>query len=275
MRTTKVYSYISLAIAAGILSAGSISCTGKQEKKRDTPIAEENIRQEIQEYTYPLPSAFEVTSMLNQIEASYIVGISNDPQRAENYFSEKDKAVNLGIYAADLAYATTYNQKTEVNTYFEACETLVRELDFTAAFSQDLPDQIETNLDDKNKLVGIVTNMFENAHAYLNSQGRTEVSYLVLTGTVVEGLYLTTHISENTFQNPKIIKAILFQKEPLMKLEKMMENYQDASLIRAAYQNIKQINAIYAMEEGSASMTEAQVIKLTEVLTGIRNELVN
>jgi hypothetical protein len=32
MRMTKVYSYISLAIVTGIIPAGSISCTGKQEK---------------------------------------------------------------------------------------------------------------------------------------------------------------------------------------------------------------------------------------------------
>jgi hypothetical protein len=116
--------------------------------------------------------------------------------------------------------------------------------------------------------------MFENTYSYLNSQGRTEISYLILTGTVVEGLYLTTHISENTLQNPKIIQAILFQKEPLLKLEKMIENVKDAELMKDAYSDLKQINAVYAMEEGSTSMTEAQVNKLTEVVTGIRNELV-
>jgi len=274
MKTTKAYRFIFLTLAAAAFSAGLISCTGKQEKKRDTPTAEEKLEREIREYTYPLPSAFEVANMLNQIEASYIVGISNDSQNAENYFSERDKAVNLGIYAADLAYATTYNQKAEINSCFTACQTLVQELDFTAAFDQELPDQIEANLNNKDKLVEIVTNMFENTYSYLNSQGRTEISYLIMTGTVVEGLYLTTHISENTFQNPKIIQAILFQKEPLMKLEKMIENFKDAELMKDAYGDIKQINAVYAMEKGSTSMTEAQVNNLTEVITGIRDELV-
>lgn len=274
MRKSTVYRFVSLTFTACVLSAGLLSCTGKKEKKTVTPVAEETLKQEIQEYTYPLPSAFEVTNMLNRIEASYIVGISNNPQKAEKYFSEKDKAVNLGIYAADLAYATTYNQKSEVNTHFEACETLVRELDFTTAFKQDLPDQIEANLDNKDKLVEIVTGMFENAYNYLNRQGRTEISYLILTGTVVEVLYLTTHISENIFQNPKIIEVILFQKEPLIKLEKLMENFRDAALIKDTYQDIRQINAVYAMEEGSTSMTEPQVVKLTEVIAGIRNRLV-
>ena len=212
--------------------------------------------------------------MLNEIEASYIVGIANDPEKAESYLTEKSKAVNLGVYTADLAYATTYNQKTDIQNYFKANETLVRELDFTAAFDQDLPDQLDANLDNKDKLVEIVTNMFQNAYTYLNQQGRTELSYLVLSGTVIEGLYLTTHISENTFQNPKIIEAILFQKEPLADLEKMLANFERSEMLADIYANIKAINAIYAMEEGTTAMTEKQVLQLTETLTKIREEIV-
>ncbi len=270
MRTTKAYKFVSLAIATGLLTAGLSSCTGKSPKKEGAQVAEETIKKEIEEYAYPLPSAFEVTNMLNEIEASYIVGIANDPAKAESYFAEKSKAVNLGIYTADLAYATTYNQKSDIQSYFDASETLVRELDFTAAFDQDLADQIEANMDNKDKLVEIVTGMFQNAYSYLNQQGRTEMSYLVLTGTVIEGLYLTTHISENTFQNPKIIEAILFQKEPLADLEKMIEKLGDSELLKEVSEDIKSINAVYAMEEGTTSMTEKQVIALTETVTKIR-----
>ncbi|MCW0481912.1 hypothetical protein [Gaoshiqia sediminis] len=273
MRTNKAYQFISLAIVAGIFSAGFSSCTGKSSKK-SSPVAEETIKQEIEEYAYPLPSAFEVTNMLNEIEASYIVGIANDPEKASSYLSEKSKAINLGIYTADLAYATTYNQKNDIQAFFKASETLVRELDFTSAFDQDLADQIEASMDNKDKLVEIVTDMFQNAYSYLNKQGRTELSYLVLSGTVIEGLYLTTHISENTFQNPKIIEAILFQKEPLAELEKMLAYFEGSELLSDVQEDIKRINAIYAQEEGTTSMTEKQVLELTETLTKIRENLV-
>ena len=212
--------------------------------------------------------------MLNEIEASYIVGLTNDPEKAGAYFSEKDRAVNLGIYTADLAYATTYNQKSDVQNYFKASETLVRELDLTGAFQEDLPDQIEANLDNKEKLVEIITNMFQNAYSYLNQQGRAEVSYLVLSGSVIEGLYLTTNVSENTFQNPKLIEAILFQEEPLMKLEEMMEPYKDTEILGDLYADIASVNAVYALEEGSTSMTKEQVVKLTDLIASIRNKFV-
>ena len=273
MKRTSNYKLFSFAILSSLFVIGLSSCGGSKKGKNAEPKAvEEAIEKEIKDYSYPLVSTFDVTNMLNEIEASYILGITNNPEKATDYFSEKERAVNLGVYTADLAYATTYNQKADVQNYFKASETLVRELDMTSAFDENLPDKIEANLDNKDSLVNIVTSMFQNAYAYLNKQGRTEVSYLVLSGTVVEGLYLTTHISENTFQNPKIIKAILFQKEPLMKLESMMANYKDSELLSDVYQDIVEINKIYALEEGTTSMTKEQVEKLTDAVTTMRDK---
>lgn len=269
MRTARVYISISQFVFSILLVIGFSSCDNGSKKAQKE--VQKTIKKEIEEYTYPLPSAFEVTNMLNEIEASYIVGISNDPEKADNYFSEKSKALNLGIYTADLAYSVTYNKKAEIQSYFTSIETLVRELDFTAAISQDIPDQIEENIDNKDKLVGIITEMFQDAYAFMNKQGRSELSYLVLAGTVIEGLYLTTHISENTFQNPKLIAAILFQKEPLLDLQKMMESEKQSELLREVYLEIQRINSIYGLEPGNTSMTEDQINKLTETLTKIRD----
>ncbi|HKJ43067.1 MAG TPA: hypothetical protein VKA27_13315 [Sunxiuqinia sp.] len=273
MKRTSTYKLFSLVILSGLFAVGMSSCSGgKKAKKEETKAVEKTIEKEIKEYSYPLVSAFDVTNMLNEIEASYIVGITNSPEKATDYFSEKERAVNLGVYTADLAYATTYNQKAAVQNYFKASETLVRELDMTSAFDENLPDKIEANLDNKDSLVNLVTTMFQNAYAYLNQQGRTEVSYLVLSGTVIEGLYLTTHVSENTFQNPKLIKAILFQKEPLIKLDSMMAEYKDSEMLSDVYQDIVAINKIFALQEGTTSMTKEQVEKLTDAVTTMRDK---
>ncbi len=272
MKTSKTLKIISLALISGLLFAGISSCTSKRSKKEAPKVSEETIKKEIKEYSYPLPSAFEVTNMLNEIEASFIVGITHNPEKAETYFAEKSKAINLGIYTADLAYATTYNQKAEIERFIKATEKLAMELDLKAAFSEDLPEQLEANMDNKEKLVEIVTEMFQDAYSYLNKQGRTEVSYLVLAGTVFEGLYLTTHISENTFQDPKLIETILFQKSPLAELEKMMEEYKDSEILKGTYEDLKAVNAIYSMEEGTTSMTKEQVEMLSSTISKIREK---
>jgi hypothetical protein len=274
MRTLKAFKITLLVIASGILASGFYSCGNRSQKNSNErpEISDEIIEQEVEEYIYPLPSTFEVTNMLNEIKASYIFDIANYPENAGSYFTEKSRAINLGIYIADLAYATTYNQTSEIQDYFRAIERLTRELDLSAAFSDDLPEQISENINNKEELTDLVTNVFQNAYSFMNEQGRTELSYLVLAGTVYEGLYLTTHISENTFQNPHLIETILFQKQHIQKLGEMLEEYRDSELLSETWQNISAINDIYALEEGMTSMTKEQVIKLTETITQIRNK---
>ncbi len=272
MKTLKALKLIFAVVITVFLVSGFSSCTNKGGQKQSPEISDELIEKEVEEYIYPLPSTFEVTKMLNEIEASYIFDISNSPEKVDRYLTEKSRAINMGIYTADLAYATTYNQKAEIQNYFKAIEQLVRELDMAAAFSEDLADQITENMDNKEKLTEIVTDMFQKAYSFLNKQGRTEISYLVLAGTVYEGLYLTTHISENTFQNPKLIETILFQKEHLSKLGEMLEEYSNSELLSETYKDISDINAIYALEEGTTSMTEEQFDKLLDTITVIRNK---
>jgi hypothetical protein len=210
--------------------------------------------------------------MLISIEASYIIGITNNPANVEKYFSEQSKIFNLGVYSADLAYSTTYNNKADVQKYFKVIESLSNNLSITPAFSKDLPKQIESNLDNKDKLVEVITKMSQDAYDYLNKQGHAEVSYLILAGTVIEGLYLTLNLSESTYQNPEIVKAVMFQKEPLYKLEKLMEECNNAELLKSTVADLKSINAIYAQVEGSTSVTRQQIEQLTILINKIRGE---
>lgn len=275
MRAIKICRFIFLFLAIAMVINSLVSCQSKKTQNQNSTDINNAIRREIEAYSYPLPSAFETTKMLNEIEARYLSSIPNNPEKAQYYFNEATKALNLGIYTADLAYTTTYNEKLGMQMYFKACETLVREMDFTGAFSLDLAERIEDNIDNKDQLAEIVTELFQNAYAYLNKQGRTELSFLVLSGTIIEGLYLTTHISESTFQNQRIIAAILFQKEPLQKLQEMMKEQSDADLLKETYLDISRINEIFAQEPGYTSMTEKQLFQLTEVVTKIRNGYVN
>jgi hypothetical protein len=119
-------------------------------------------------------------------------------------------------------------------------------------------------------LVEVVTKISQDAYSYLNKQGRAELSYIILAGTAIEGLYLTSHLSESTYKNPEIVKVFLFHKEPLKKLEMMMESNANSDLTKSVLANIKSINAIYAETEGATSISAQQIDQLTKLLDQIR-----
>jgi hypothetical protein len=269
-----IFRHIGIALLLISIAGGFTACNScsKKQKKSEPQISKVEIEAKVKEYIYPLPSSFEVTKMLNDIEAGYIFDITSSAEKASTYLTETKKALNLGVYAADLSYATTYNQRNETQRFVNAAEILIKELDLTSAFSGNVQEQVEQNIDNKEKLVESITDVFHNSFSYLNNQGNSEVSYLILAGTWLEGLYLTTHVSENNFQNPKIIEAILFQKPPLVELQKRMEQFKESELSKEVYSYVVEINNILALEDDTA-ITKKQIDLLTTKLEIIREAI--
>ena len=78
--------------------------------------------------------------MLTELEVGYIIGISNPVENTKKYFSSTTRAINLGVYGADLSYATLYNMQQEVINYLNAIRSLSNELNMSKIYNEDLYD---------------------------------------------------------------------------------------------------------------------------------------
>jgi len=254
---------IATLFIAGTILLASCNSQGKAKKESKTPdIKKENVEKEVREFVYPLPTSFEVTEMLNRIEAAYILSLSNPVGNVDKYFTEKSQALNLGIYSADLSYASTYNQNQETVDFMNASKHLIEKLDITAALNQNLLTEIEQNLESKDQLVKIITDSFYDTYEYLNKNERTAVSMLVLAGSWTEALYISTHISEDTFNNKEMVKIIMEQKEPLNRMMELLEQHSANEDVKSVIDDLKILHDIYnSIDPGSISEEQLQAIK--------------
>ncbi len=274
---------LSQPLIATVLSIALVfsACQSGQKKKSDDKkdaattqkIDKEVIEQDVREFVYPLPTTFEVTEMLNRIGASYILTLSNSADNVDKYLTETKQALNLGVYGADLSYASTYNQKQQVVTYMEASRKLIDALNISGALSDDIIEQIEQNEEDKDKLVEIITNTFYDTYEYLNVNGRGSVSMLVLSGSWVEALYITTNISEDTYQNKEMVKIVMQQKSSLNKLLDLMKNYESDPAVDEVLNELAPLARVYNMVEDNA-ISEDQMNVIIEEVTRVRNKFV-
>ena len=69
---------------------------------------------------YPIPTSFELTELIQRAGAPYILTLSNDSEKAGDYITQKDKALNLGVYGTDLCYASTYMMKQGTMLFLES-----------------------------------------------------------------------------------------------------------------------------------------------------------
>lgn len=268
-----------IVLLSGMLLVSLTNCTGgkkgdtSSEVSSESKLDKEELEEKVREIVYPLPTAFEVTEMINKIEASYIIGITNKTESIDKYFTDKDQAINLGVYSADLSYASTYNMKQEIMTYMEALENLVVELGITGAFSISFIDKVEENIDNKDVLVDLITGSFYDTYEYLVKNNKEDLSLLVLAGTWIEAMYISCNISETVYHNPDLVKVILHQKSSLDKLVEMLEEHKDHESIQAVLSDLSPIKEVYdSIEE--TGITEAQLNSIIEQTNALRKKII-
>ena len=173
----------------------------------------ETIEDQIEKNVYPLPSSAEVIKMLTDLEVGYIIGISNPVENTKKYFVSTTRAINIGVYGADLSYATLYNMTQQVINYLDAIRSLANELNMSKIYNAALYDSIKKNYDNRDQLVSILTGAFNDTYLILVKMTSRPLALLVVGGAWVEGMYLTTHVSEAAYQVAGISSVLLEQKK--------------------------------------------------------------
>ncbi len=265
-----------LLLATALILSPACKRAGKTGGQSDTmkdAYAKESIESKVREFVYPLPTVFEVTEMLNEVGANYIISLTNSARNVDSYFTEKSKALNLGVYAADLAYNSTYQQKQETMYYMEAAKKLTDDLGISGVINQDLIKKVEENINNKDQLVDLISNTFYDTYDELNRTGKGNLSLLVISGSWVEALYITTNISENVYHNLEIVKIIYQQRETLNKLWGLFEENQQDEYVQEMINELKPVKEVY--DSIGDSLTEDQVTAITNEISRIREKIVS
>lgn len=251
------------------ISIFALGCSNQGQNDQTNVDTTLSITDKAEKLIYPLPTPLEITNMLNKAGASYIIGIANRPENVDKYFRESAKALNLGIYGADLSYSATYGMSQETMNFFLCTKKLRDGLDIQSAENENLANRIETNIDNKDSIYNILTGSFTSTFNYLNNNNKGAVAVLVIAGGWIEGLYLSTELAGMIEKNGDILQGIADQKETLAKLITLMEEYktnQDVaevlkglSTIKAAYDELNAVNNKVKMTTDSFNKIKKEV----------------
>jgi hypothetical protein len=157
---------------------------------------------------------------------------------------------------------------------FGALRTLVKELNMASVVNEKTIETIEANVDDKEKLVKVITDVFHRTYSFLQKNNKEELSYLFLAGTWVEGMHLTLNISDNTFDNVEIIQVIMEQENSLNKLLNVMEPVKGDETISDVYQQLGKIQDVYEKQEGASSLSRIQLEEISKLNEKLREKIV-
>ena len=225
----------------------------------------------------PIPTPLEITDMLNKAGASYIIGISNRPENVDKYFTEAAKALNLGVYGADLSYSATYGMSQETMNFFLCTKKLRDGLDIQTPENEKMADRIEANIDNRDSIYTILTTSFKSTFSYLNNNNKGAVAVMVLAGGWIEGLYLSTELAGMIEKNGDILQGIADQKETLNKLIPLMETYKENQNVADVLKSLTALKADFdelKTVENKTKMTTDGFKKIKGEASALRKKIV-
>lgn len=243
-----------------------------------------------------IPSPHQIGFLIKDKNIDYNKEYLNLTSKSQNYTNNFKKALNLGVYGANLGYLNIYDQIPDAISYFSVIKVLSQEIGISNAFDMETINRIEKNMGNKDSLLHIISNTYRKADTYLKDNNRNDIGVLILAGGWVESLYIMTQIILDK-KDQEIINRVGEQKHPLDNLIKILSPYYNQSeeysqlidhLIDLAYE-FDGIECLYTYAEPDVEpenkltiinskseviMSDEQLKTITNKVNSIRNKII-
>ena len=121
-------------------------------------------------------------------------------------------------------------------------------------------------------MVKILTSAFNDTYAYLSENDQQPLALLVVGGAWVEGMYLTTHVSEAAYQVAGISKVLLEQKKSFDIFLEITKPYLNDPSVSDFVKVLDPVKKVY--EGIGTSLTEQNIKDITKVIVDVREQIV-
>lgn len=193
---------------------------------------------------FSIPSPIQTAFLIKNSGATYSKEVLNPANKSSQYSTNFSKALNLGIYGADLGYVTIYDQTQDAIGYLNAAKKLADELGVSGAFDAQTIDRFQKNLGNKDSMLVLVGVAYRSSDSYLKNNDRNDVSGLVLAGGWLESLYFATNVYK-TKPNEDVKRRIAEQKSSLQSLIKLLTQYYSQPEYTEFIDNLNDLSTVF------------------------------
>jgi hypothetical protein len=224
-----------------------------------------------------IPFPFEILDNLYEKRIAFNQKIMNSVSNVSKYSQYNMKALNLGIYGADLAYAVTFEQFQQIGTYVKTTKKLAEDLNIPIAFDQGMMEKYNMFKDNKDSLTAAVYDSYSKVDKALKNDERVGMAALVVTGSWLEGLYISTRTfmdAPKTDANASLYKTISDQRKSLRIVIKLLSEYQADPYIAALISDLREITSEYDNTSSSKVMNEKELIQINAKVEALRKKII-
>lgn len=228
------------SIVAAVITGSMlvVSCGGEEEaKKSDANTVQQNDNDtnqvdQVSGFELPgIPTPNDLFDLVKAVGVEKKPGITNDVAKVSEYVDSKSKALNFGVYSADLGYISCFEAGPDFLDYFNVIKTLGDDLGISAAFDQSLIDRIENNEGNLDSLFAISEDTYFESYAFLEENGKGKELALIIAGGWVESMHIIFELAGEYDENSPLNESIAGQQVVLESILEFMSRYQDDEMM--------------------------------------------
>ena len=249
-------------IALSVISVFGIGCgqdPSADSENKDMVVEEEksstNQLLEIDGTVFSIPSPIQTAYLIKSSGSNYNKDMLNTPSRVTNYSNNFKKALNMGVYGADLGYVTLYDQTNDAISFLTAVKSLGDDLGISSAFDLSLLERFEKNVGNQDSLLVLVSDAYRSSDRYLKNNKQNDLGGLILAGGWIESLYFATNTAEMT-SNKDIIKRIGEQKTTVYNLIKLLAPYYNQPEFASLIDDLVELQELFSEVKSTYNFVE-------------------
>lgn len=245
-----------------------------------------------------IPSPLEISVILKESGVAYQSSYLNSADNVSHYNTSHKQALNLGVYGTDLGYTNIYEKTLDGIQYLSSIKSLANELNIGQFFDIGTISKLAANSNNLDSLLLITTQNFNSINAYLQNQGRENLSVLFLVGGWVEAMEITCQVAVLNPGDKELLEMIgaqkivleqiallltLYENDPVM--AKLLEDFKgiekEFSSIEITYtykeSTIEVINGVAVIKDNSTTsinITDIDVMNIKNKVTLLRNKII-
>ncbi|MEQ8626313.1 hypothetical protein [Ekhidna sp.] len=265
----------SLALAAAVLVSSCGGGSSKEESSSDASsefdAAKEQVAADVSKVLKDLPPPSEVPYLLMNAGAEFDASLINSIEKMESYqASESKAALNLGVYATDIGYLASYEKSEMALDYMGECQKLAAPVGVAEAIDYGMISRFESNMENKDSLAVIINEVMEKSGERLSELEELNSAALLLAGSWIEGVYISTSIVNNypddlpeesrTLILEPLVKIVMDQKTSLYDLLQVMNDVPETEDVTSMRAELEKVKAIY---DGELAEVEEQIANNT------------
>jgi hypothetical protein len=231
---------------------------GSGEEKQEVATVEEQETVDAANVNYNIPSPSEQFALISKMDAVKNTKILHDPALADKYSNSSQKALNFGVYTADVAYLTSFNETNKYLSYFGKLEKLGSDIGVAQVFGNELGELAKKWDGNADSLFKLSDDVYNRTFQRLIEIDKGDELSLMLVGGWVESMHLMIGSSKGFGKSPKLDQALADQKLVAENLLEFLVSYQDNEAVKEYSAAIEEILKVYEQLDCSSGETQVQ-----------------